>query len=181
MVRDGEAVTTIGPGGYVGEVALLFDVPRTATVVAYTPVRAFRLDRDGFARLVAGTDAAGGPDRSARRVVEAMRRHPEMVAGTDRLCTELMRAGHADLIAKIGAEGMYGLAFMQDGAGAGVALKIADGEGQRARFSAALEALRQLGVLAPDEAAALRARFVGELRNHGGLLVGEITTAFQLA
>jgi len=134
-----------------------------------------------FARLVAGTDAAGGPDRSARRVVEAMRRHPEMVAGTDRLCTELMRAGHADLIAKIGAEGMYGLAFMQDGAGAGVALKIADGEGQRARFSAALEALRQLGVLAPDEAAALRARFVGELRNHGGLLVGEITTAFQLA
>src|SRR5206468_4040826 len=83
----------------------------------------------------------------------------------------------AGLVGQIGAEGMYGLAFMQDGAGAGVALKIADGEGQRARFSAALEALRQLGVLAPDEAAALRARFVGELRNHGGLLVGEITTA----
>ena len=51
--RDGEQVDTAGAGDYVGEVALLFDVPRTATVVAYTPVRAFRLDRSGFDGLVA--------------------------------------------------------------------------------------------------------------------------------
>jgi CRP-like cAMP-binding protein len=51
--RDGEQVDTAGAGDYVGEVALLFDVPRTATVVAYTPVRAFRLDRAGFDGLVA--------------------------------------------------------------------------------------------------------------------------------
>ena len=51
--RDGKVVDTVGAGAYVGEVALLFDVPRTATVVAYTPVRAFRLDRTGFDRLVA--------------------------------------------------------------------------------------------------------------------------------
>jgi CRP-like cAMP-binding protein len=51
--RDGEPVGTAGAGEYVGEVALLFDVPRTATVVAYTAVRAFRLNRAGFDRLVA--------------------------------------------------------------------------------------------------------------------------------
>ncbi len=51
--RDDVQVATAGAGEYVGEVALLFDVPRTATVVAYTPVRAFRLDRNGFDRLVA--------------------------------------------------------------------------------------------------------------------------------
>jgi CRP-like cAMP-binding protein/Zn-dependent protease len=51
--RGGDQVATAGAGEYVGEVALLFDVPRTATVVAYTPVRAFRLARDGFDRLVA--------------------------------------------------------------------------------------------------------------------------------
>ncbi|MFL5797570.1 MAG: cyclic nucleotide-binding domain-containing protein [Actinomycetota bacterium] len=51
--RGGDQVASAGAGEYVGEVALLFDVPRTATVVAYTPVRAFRLDRNGFDRLVA--------------------------------------------------------------------------------------------------------------------------------
>ncbi len=50
--KDGELVRTMGPGEYFGEIALLMDVPRTATVAARTPVRAFRLDREGFDRLV---------------------------------------------------------------------------------------------------------------------------------
>jgi CRP-like cAMP-binding protein/Zn-dependent protease len=52
VVRDGERVRILGPGGFFGEVALLLDVPRTATVRAVTAVRAFRLDREGFDRLV---------------------------------------------------------------------------------------------------------------------------------
>jgi CRP-like cAMP-binding protein len=52
IVRDGALVNTIGAGSYFGEVALLMDVPRTATVVSRTPVRAFRIDRDGFDALV---------------------------------------------------------------------------------------------------------------------------------
>ena len=59
VVVDGERVDTAGAGEYVGQIALLLDVPRTATVVAYTPVRAFRLDRAGFDRLVAGTFRKG--------------------------------------------------------------------------------------------------------------------------
>jgi len=52
IVKDERLVNTIGRGSYFGEVALLMEVPRTATVTARTPVRAFRLDRDGFDRLV---------------------------------------------------------------------------------------------------------------------------------
>jgi CRP-like cAMP-binding protein/Zn-dependent protease len=53
VIRDGEAVTQLGPGDHFGEVALLNDQPRNASVVAHTPVRAFRLSREGFDRVIA--------------------------------------------------------------------------------------------------------------------------------
>jgi CRP-like cAMP-binding protein len=59
VIRDGRVVDVMGAGSFFGEIALLMDVPRTATVRARTPVRAFRLDREGFDRLVAGAFRRG--------------------------------------------------------------------------------------------------------------------------
>jgi L-asparaginase II len=133
-----------------------------------------------YARLAAPAGTATDGDSSVRRAVAAMRGHPEMIAGTDRLCTALMRTGRRGLVAKIGAEGMYGLAWEQGGTGYGLALKIADGEGQRSRFSAVVEALRQLDVLSREEASGLCAEFVEDVRNHRGLVVGSVRTTFHL-
>jgi MFS family permease len=58
---DGEKVAEVGPGGGFGEIALLRDVPRTATVKAVEETRLLALDRDDFIAAVTGH----GPSREA--------------------------------------------------------------------------------------------------------------------
>jgi cAMP-dependent protein kinase regulator len=70
VVRDDEVVTALGPGDHFGEVALLTDGPRNATVIAHTPARVFRLDRDGFTAVVAETLPRGSVDRTPDRTME---------------------------------------------------------------------------------------------------------------
>jgi CRP-like cAMP-binding protein len=48
----GDRVATLGPGQYAGEIALLFDVPRSASVRALEPVDALSLGRRDFRDLL---------------------------------------------------------------------------------------------------------------------------------
>ena len=54
VVGDGSRIATLGPGELVGEIALLRDVPRTATVRALTDLRLRRLEGSRFVRVVTG-------------------------------------------------------------------------------------------------------------------------------
>jgi CRP/FNR family transcriptional regulator, cyclic AMP receptor protein len=53
VAKDGEEVRTLGPGEFFGEIALLEDTPRTATVTAMTPLRFFVLTRQAFRSMLA--------------------------------------------------------------------------------------------------------------------------------
>jgi L-asparaginase II len=101
---------------------------------------AFATDLEAVARLGRHlADAA--PGSPEHRVAAAMRAHPWLVAGTDRLDTVLMSSLGGSL-SKVGAEGVL-LAVLPDGAS--LALKVADGAA-RAVGPVLLAVLEQRGV-----------------------------------
>ena len=51
---DGAQTRTLGPGDFFGEVALLRDVPRTATVRALDDLQLYAVERDDFIAVVTG-------------------------------------------------------------------------------------------------------------------------------
>ena len=52
-------VATLGKGDIIGEIAILCDVPRTATVVAHGDLETLRVAKDGFFHLVTQFPQAG--------------------------------------------------------------------------------------------------------------------------
>jgi L-asparaginase II len=138
---------------------------------------AFALPLHGMARVGARFAAPTGGDRAAlERVFQAMRAHPWLVAGPERLDTTLMPLVNG-MVSKMGAEGFYLMALRDTPLGPlGVALKTADGA-ERARPYAALAVLEALGVPVTD---AMRALAPHTFQNAAGREVGTVETRLTL-
>jgi L-asparaginase II len=123
-----------------------------------------------FARLGTTDEAAGVTVR------EAMMGHPHLIGGVNRLCTEVMERYPGEVLVKVGADGVYGVALPRRGLGVGI--KVEDGHA-RATMVALIAVLDRLGLEpAPSTRLARFSRFpvlntrrveVGELAAAGGL------------
>ena len=139
-------------------------------------------------------DPAAAPPVEGRKVDgelkllrEAGMRHPEMVAGSGRLDTRLMRTAPGRVFAKSGAAGMYAAA-LPAGPGVpealGIAIKVDDGDPQsRIRAVAIVEVLKQLGVVTPADSdlwPGLEEVATRKAHNFRDLPVGEYRAVFEL-
>jgi L-asparaginase II len=129
---------------------------------------------EGCARFAA---AVASGDAAPTAIFSAMVAHPEYVAGTDRLDTDLMRAAGTRLIAKVGAEGFYTAAIPS--MKLGVALKVEDGN-KRAAEPALLAVLRHIDAIGAAEVDLLKKYAQPELRNTRQEVVGHVRTTLNL-
>ena len=131
------------------------------------PLRGLAL---AYARL--GALAAAGEDGPAA-LVAAVRRHPLMICGTGQLDTVLLQATAGRVLAKVGAEAVYGAVDLERNHG--LALKVLDGS-PRARGAALLAVVQALGWLSERELEAVLPAAVSEVRG-GGEPVGAVRPA----
>ncbi|MCW2794746.1 asparaginase [Nocardioides sp.] len=127
-----------------------------------------------FRALALGIDGLGQPDPAARRVADAIRRHPANVSGTQRDEAILLGA-IPGAVGKAGAESSYAVALSD---GRAFALKTDDGA-PRVRPVLMAEALRRSGVLDEPGVDGDAVRRTGRVELlGGGLPVGEIRATF---
>jgi L-asparaginase II len=129
-----------------------------------------------YARFGAEENGAAG------RLKDAMTRHPGMVGGTGRPCTDLMAAFAGGLIAKIGAEGVYSAALPEHGLG--ISLKAEDGD-MRSAPIALVAVLQQVLNHLGDEQGLARLKGTTHhanqmIRNTRGIVTGALSAAGTL-
>ncbi|HMR29465.1 MAG TPA: asparaginase [Geminicoccaceae bacterium] len=158
--------------GIIAELADLSEPPPSGTDGCSLPTWALPLRGLAIATArLARPDGLPAPRRAAlERVSRAMRRHPELVAGTGRCCTAVMQA-LPDVTAKTGAEGVYIAALHAPGLG--LALKVEDGA-TRASEAALVACLRALGAVHGPAEAALAAFGRPVLHSRAGEEVGAV-------
>jgi L-asparaginase II len=119
-------------------------------------------------RMASGHGLEAPRASAARRILQAMMNHPEMMSGTGRSCAALIRSSHARVAVKTGAEGFFGGWIPERGIG--IAVKIDDGA-HRASETVIAALLDKLGLLGDLPSA--RALLRGPVLNTRNTVVGE--------
>jgi L-asparaginase II len=165
----------------LAEVARWTDVAPEAIITAIDGCAAVTFALPLAAMALAWARFGATAEVPAARLRAAIAGHPWLVAGTGRLCTELMAALPGRVLAKVGAAGVYCAALPE--LGLGVALKIVDGD-MAASGPALLAVLGQVvacaGVSPRYDFGPVAAFADRSIPNTRGVPVGRVRAAGQL-
>jgi len=109
--------------------------------------------------------------RACQLIIEAVKKHPMMVAGTNRYCTDMMEICGKRIIGKTGAEGIYSLSFIEEGAGA--CIKIDDGK-MLPQYNVAQKLIEKTGIFSAETLSPLAHYAQENLTNFNKYITGEI-------
>lgn len=135
------------------------------------PCLALPLQRIALA-MARFADAAGQSAERASaiaRIQSSVTDHPYLVAGKDRLCTELMHIMAPKILVKVGAEGCYTASIPEQGLG--IAIKMDDGHDRGARVALGA-VLQSLGLIDGNIVTELEEYLKPELTNSRGEAIG---------
>jgi L-asparaginase II len=107
---------------------------------------------------------------SARKILAAVRAEPEMISGTQGLCSRIVRVSGGRAIAKTGAEGVCAALIPEKGVA--IALKVRDGAARAAEL-ATIHLLKVYGGLLEEEVREFDQSNLTIIRNWAGLVVGK--------
>jgi L-asparaginase II len=131
----------------------------------------------GFAKFGSGAGLSRSCQDAAKKIRQAVAKHPFMVAGTGRFDTKLMELLGERAFVKVGAEGVYCASFPE--LGYGVALKADDG-GTRAAEAMMAGLVLHFLPLRDEERAAVEELAQPVIRNWNGIEVGRYRVAPDL-
>jgi len=126
------------------------------------------------AKFCTGVGLANSRAAAASRIISACCDNPEFLAGTGRVCSEIMKVTGIKAFVKVGAEGVYLAMFPHLGLGA--ALKVGDG-GMRAAEALVANLVMSLLVLDDNDRDGLAKIGNPRLMNRNNIDVGEIRLA----
>lgn len=144
------------------------------------PVHALPMEKlaYGYARLANPVELPKERQETIKRITDAMVAYPEMVGGTDRICTDLMKKFGDRLFAKSGANAFYNIGIKEKGIG--IAIKMLDGSSDNIPMII-LDTLMKLGVIEEKELEDFnKVHLDYNVYNHRKEVVGEKKLAYNL-
>ncbi|HEX7066398.1 MAG TPA: asparaginase [Bacillales bacterium] len=162
-------------------IADICDYPKEEIAISVdgcgVPVHRLPLTKTAFGYAQLAKPEGSRHAEALTKIRDAMMAHPEMVGGTNRFDTDVMRAFDGKLVAKGGAEGVQCMGIVEKGWG--VIVKVEDGNG-RATSAVSMSVLKQLGIGNEEIYEKLEDHSVPAVKNIRKDKIGKIEADLQL-
>lgn len=136
---------------------------------------------DAYARLANWEVLPKKYREAAQKIFLSIIKHPDIIGGTDRFDTDLMKISNGSLIAKSGADGVFciGIRNGKDIPGMGIAIKMESGN-MKFLPMVVLRILDKLKILSEEKLNQLKRFLPSDIKNYRNEKIGNIVSNFEL-